>query len=245
MGDTEGTENSKVTTIAGTAGVNKGGWCGVDLDGTLAYYDGFKSPEHIGAPIPKMVERVKRWLADGRDVRIFTARACPGDKISAEEVAGVCAHIEAWCEEHIGKRLPITYAKDYQMFELWDDRAVQVIKNTGERADQANIDLFGKFTETMWFSGKPGEPTKEHDLPIMSLGLAGETGEALEHVKKFIRDNYLDLEAFKKELGDVVYYWARICRYFGLACSDVLRANIVKLESRRERGVQHGSGDNR
>lgn len=108
-----------------------------------------------------------------------------------------------------------------------------------------DIDQFGEFTESMWFSGKPGNPTKEHDLPIMALGLAGETGEALEHVKKFIRDDYLDVSALKKELGDVVYYWARICRYFGLLPSDVLSANIEKLESRRARGKQHGSGDNR
>lgn len=223
------------------------GWTGIDLDGTLAYYDGFKSPEHIGAPIPKMVERVKRWLAEGRDVRIFTARACPysGDKISAVDIASARKAIETWCEEHIGQRLPITYCKDYQMFELWDDRAIQVIKNTGERADQANIDLYGRFTEVMWFSGKPGEPTKEHDLPIMSLGLAGETGEALEHIKKFIRDDHLDKDALKKELGDVAYYWARICRYFGLECSDVLAASVVKLESRKERGVLRGDGDNR
>ena len=36
------------------------GWIGVDLDATLAYYDGFKGPEHIGEPIPQMVDRVKR-----------------------------------------------------------------------------------------------------------------------------------------------------------------------------------------
>lgn len=50
------------------------GWIGVDLDGTLAMYDGFKGPEHIGDPVPKMLERVKKWLAEGREVRIFTAR---------------------------------------------------------------------------------------------------------------------------------------------------------------------------
>jgi len=29
----------------------------------------------------------------------------------------------------------ITHAKDHKMIELWDDRVVQVIPNTGERAD--------------------------------------------------------------------------------------------------------------
>ena len=50
------------------------GWIGVDLDGTLATHDGKRS-QRIGAPIPAMVERVKMWLREGREVRIVTARA--------------------------------------------------------------------------------------------------------------------------------------------------------------------------
>jgi hypothetical protein len=38
------------------------GWIGVDLDGTLAFYDEWIGPEHIGAPIPGMVDRA----GDGR-----------------------------------------------------------------------------------------------------------------------------------------------------------------------------------
>lgn len=49
-----------------------GGWIGVDLDGTLAEYTGWHGPGHIGPPIPKMLDRVKNWLAEGVDVRIFT-----------------------------------------------------------------------------------------------------------------------------------------------------------------------------
>ena len=37
-------------------------WIGVDLDGTLAEWDGWKGHEHIGPPIPAMLERVKRWI---------------------------------------------------------------------------------------------------------------------------------------------------------------------------------------
>jgi len=43
--------------------------------------------------------------------------------------------IHQWCILHIGKQLRITCKKDYKMIELWDDRAVQVIPNTGKRAD--------------------------------------------------------------------------------------------------------------
>lgn len=116
------------------------GWIGVDLDGTLAEYDGWKGPEHIGAPVPLMVERVKKWLAEGKDVRIFTARVSHDGTPSRVRDA-VRAHnaIILWCADHIGAQLRITNVKDYAMVELWDDRAVQVVPNTGLRADRAAI----------------------------------------------------------------------------------------------------------
>ena len=50
------------------------GWVGVDLDGTLAHYDKWKGADHIGVPVPRMLERVKLWLSEGMDIRIMTAR---------------------------------------------------------------------------------------------------------------------------------------------------------------------------
>lgn len=106
------------------------GWIGVDLDGTLAYHEtGNQNMNFIGAPIPAMVDRVKGWLAEGKEVRIFTARV-------AEDFSGtIIQRIQAWCLENIGAVLPVTNQKDYSMVELWDDRAVQVIPNTGEPVD--------------------------------------------------------------------------------------------------------------
>lgn len=108
------------------------GWIGVDLDGTLAEYHGWVDVTHIGDPIPLMAERVRQWLSDGRDIRIFTARVCPR---TIEEHAVVCAAIDAWTLKHFGQTLKTTCMKDYSMIELWDDRAVQVIPNTGQRVD--------------------------------------------------------------------------------------------------------------
>lgn len=116
------------------------GWIGVDLDGTLAHYDHWRGIDHIGAPIPAMQERVKRWLAEGRDVRIFTARVDGGDVAIAmgdmnghahRNVPEVERHIRNWCIVNLGQALPVTCKKDYGMVELWDDRCVQVIPNTG------------------------------------------------------------------------------------------------------------------
>ncbi len=119
------------------------GWIGVDLDGCLAEYHGWPKDGGIGKPVPKMLERVKAWLSDGWQVKIFTARVCWINSRSAEsgEIAdGKFARkqedlIKAWCLQFIGQELEVTCIKDFAMVELWDDRCVQIIPNTGERAD--------------------------------------------------------------------------------------------------------------
>lgn len=116
------------------------GWIAVDLDGTLAHYDGWVSIDHIGEPVPAMLDRVRLWLAAGRDVRIFTARVDGGEVALADgnpagavfkDVARVRGYIEAWCLKHVGRVLPVTNRKDYGMEVLYDDRCVQVEANTG------------------------------------------------------------------------------------------------------------------
>ena len=109
------------------------GWIGVDLDGTLAHYDGWNGATHIGEPVPAMLARVKGWLGEGLDVRIFTARVShDGTASRATEAMFASYAIMEWCEKHLGRVLPITNVKDYSMVQLWDDRAVQVRTNTGE-----------------------------------------------------------------------------------------------------------------
>jgi hypothetical protein len=109
------------------------GWIGVDLDGTLAVYEGWQGAHNIGAPIPLMVERVKDWVRQGINVRIMTARVfSDGTPERNRDVEVSRDLIAAWCLEHLGFRLPVTCTKDYGMVELWDDRCVQVIPNTGQ-----------------------------------------------------------------------------------------------------------------
>ena len=99
-------------------------WIGVDLDGTLAHYEGWKGGDHIGEPISLMMDRVKDWLSHGMKVKIFTARVCEPENIP---------YIEQWLAEHGLGGLEITNVKDFGMIELWDDRSYRVIANTGER----------------------------------------------------------------------------------------------------------------
>jgi hypothetical protein len=107
------------------------GYIGVDFDGTLATYEKYEGPNVLGEPIEKMVNRVKRWLSDGKNVKIFTARVAP-DHPLAEQVQAEEA-IKEWCKKHIGQELSVTCIKYSSMYEFWDDKAVGVEKNTGER----------------------------------------------------------------------------------------------------------------
>ena len=107
------------------------GYIGVDFDGTLATYERYEGPTVCGKPIEKMVNRVKRWLSEGKTVKIFTARVAP-DHPLVEQVAAEDA-IKSWCLEHIGEELEVTCIKYASMYEFWDDKAVGVQKNTGER----------------------------------------------------------------------------------------------------------------
>lgn len=107
--------------------MSNNGWIGVDFDGTLAHYDGWKGETTFGRPVPAMLDRVKRWVGDGHEVRVFTARV--SDEDGRPEIV---AAIQAWLVTHGLPALAVTNVKDFQMIELWDDRAVQVIPNTGE-----------------------------------------------------------------------------------------------------------------
>lgn len=111
--------------------VEDAGWIGVDLDGTMVEYTGWKGITHFGKPLMPMVNRVRQWLKEGREVRLVTARADENGPYYKEFVAAW----EVFSEELYGQVLPVTDRKDFNMLELWDDRAVQMVPNTGVPAD--------------------------------------------------------------------------------------------------------------
>jgi hypothetical protein len=110
-------------------------WIGVDFDCTLSMYFGYQSIGN-GVAITPMIERVKKWISEGKDVRIFTARVAPSNNFSEEELVGHYKYIENWCKINIGAVLPIVYYKDVFLEEFWDDKAIQLIPNTGIRVDE-------------------------------------------------------------------------------------------------------------
>lgn len=79
-----------------------------------------------------------------------------------------------------------------------------------------------------------------------AVGLAGETGEVLEHVKKGIFHQHgLDREKMRKELGDVLWYVAGLCSTLGLDLGDVMGANIEKLRTRYPDGYSSADSQRR
>lgn len=82
------------------------------------------------------------------------------------------------------------------------------------------------------------------------IGLQGEVGEVSEKIKKLFRDDKGKLTEEKKieiakELGDVMWYVAQLSTELNLKLSNVVKMNIEKLSSRKERNMLHGGGDNR
>lgn len=118
------------------------GWIGVDLDRTLAQRGHDGGANEPGEPILPMVARVKKWLAEGRNVRIFTARVaeCEDNPKDWTPPSEQRALIEAWCLKHIGTKLPVTCVKDYFMLEMWDDVAVAVEENTGTQLSSSKVE---------------------------------------------------------------------------------------------------------
>src|SRR3989338_5391100 len=93
-------------------------------------------------------------------------------------------------------------------------------------------------------------PEADNNFVYPTLGLAGESGEVAEKIKKVIRDKGGKIddetrELIKKELGDVLWYVAQLATELGLSLDDVASHNIEKLYSRLERDKLNGSGDNR
>lgn len=78
----------------------------------------------------------------------------------------------------------------------------------------------------------------EKDVLINSvMGLCGESGEAIDIVKKWLAQGHeLDKEHLFKELGDIAWYLAEAATAIGVPLESVFRANIDKLKKRYPEG---------
>jgi NTP pyrophosphatase (non-canonical NTP hydrolase) len=84
----------------------------------------------------------------------------------------------------------------------------------------------------------------------LALGLNGEAGEVAEVIKKVLRDDAgaftaVTKDKLLKEMGDVLWYLARLADVTGFSLEVVAQFNLDKLADRKQRLVLNGSGDNR
>ena len=84
-----------------------------------------------------------------------------------------------------------------------------------------------------------------HKVLYPTLGLCGEAGEVAEKVKKQVRDGVFNRHEVAKELGDVLWYLTNLANDIGYNLDEIAGMNVDKLQSRKERNVIQGSGDNR
>ncbi len=94
----------------------------MDLDGTLAYFDRMSSYDKVGEPVPAMLALVKKMINNGVRVKIFTARVEDPEQLPI---------IRKWLKDNNLPELEITNIKDFNMRMLYDDRCIQVERNTG------------------------------------------------------------------------------------------------------------------
>ena len=109
-----------------------------------------------------------------------------------------------------------------------------------------NFDHYQEFTDEV-----ADYPTEKGKVPMYpALGLAGEAGEVCDNIKKIHRDDGGTLtearrQKLRGELGDTLWYLARIAIHAGFSLSDIASYNINRLRDRNARGKIHGDGDER
>ena len=78
------------------------------------------------------------------------------------------------------------------------------------------------------------------------MGLCGESGEAIDIVKKWLAQGHeLDKEKLAKELGDIAWYLAETAYALDIPLEDILQANIDKLRKRYPEGFDKERSINR
>jgi NTP pyrophosphatase (non-canonical NTP hydrolase) len=105
------------------------------------------------------------------------------------------------------------------------------------------------FNEYSIAAAKTAKYPQDVALAYLTLGLTGEAGEVANKYKKVIRgdDNgeltFERISAMRSEIGDCLWYLARLADELGTNLETIAKENIVKLASRDERGTIQSDGD--
>lgn len=97
---------------------------------------------------------------------------------------------------------------------------------------------------------KPGHKIvmsgREAHYAHMALGIAGEAGELVDAIKKYvIYDKPLNLENVVEELGDLEWYMEGLRQQLDISREHVLQYNINKLNKRYPKEYTNDAAQNR
>lgn len=126
-------------------------------------------------------------------------------------------------------------------------KSVFLLKNTAA-AEKDRTRMAMELNEYQQLALKTLNPElDEKDVLINGvMGLCGESGEAIDIVKKHLAQGHeLDRQALAKELGDVAWYLAETARAIGYSLEDICRMNIEKLAKRYPGGFSSEKSVNR
>lgn len=90
--------------------------------------------------------------------------------------------------------------------------------------------------------------TKEYveSLVMTAMGLAGESGEVIDHIKKYVFHKHeLDRDKIEKEIGDTLWYLTALCNTLAMPLKEVLDKNVEKLRNRYPNGFDAERSRNR
>ena len=133
---------------------------------------------------------------------------------------------------------------DYARFV--DTTTSAVSKNT-----PALLDRLDMLRGNSWTQGeKSGEDMQVARLLTAVVGMMAESGEFAEIVKKKVfqadtKFSESEIYHMKRELGDVLWYWAQGCLSLGFTPSEVIKENINKLEKRYPDGFEVARSEHR
>lgn len=115
----------------------------------------------------------------------------------------------------------------------------------------SNLTCNGRFDEYQFLTGNTAtypETNEQDALMYEALGFVGEAGEVANKLKKVLRgDKSIDevREGVLDEIGDSLWYAARLARRLGTDLGVIADRNLNKLNDRSMRNVIKGDGDNR
>jgi NTP pyrophosphatase (non-canonical NTP hydrolase) len=94
--------------------------------------------------------------------------------------------------------------------------------------------MYDAYIAKRWSGTQPAQQPKGvmNCSPVAAMGLAGECGEVMEHLKKHYRDGKVPGDDLKLELGDVLHYLTVIAQAYGWSLTDLADANVNKLAAR-------------